>query len=108
MQSSAPRLLDAVGRREDEHRQARGALAPPPEHLEAVQARQAEVDDEQVELLCREHGVGIAAVADLVDGVAGAAPRTSPAISRRIVDVLGPYEAAGRAPAGTLTPRRAW
>jgi hypothetical protein len=56
-------LLDAVGRGEDQHRHAAAAPAQLAQHLEAVHLGQAQVQDQQVELVRRQRGVGLAAAA---------------------------------------------
>jgi hypothetical protein len=78
-------LLDAVGRGEDQHRQAAAAAAQLAQHLEAVHARQPQVQDHQVELVGRQCSVGFGAGADLVDGIARGAQGTQQAIGQDLV-----------------------
>ncbi len=66
-------LLDRVGGGEDQHRQQGRAGAQAAQHFQAGHARQAEVEDEEVELLGGEGGVGVGAVAHAIDRVAGLA-----------------------------------
>ena len=73
---AADALLDRIGRGEDQHGQQRAARAQAPQHVHAGQARQAEVEDQEVELLRGQRGVGVLAVLDAVDRIAGLAQRT--------------------------------
>src|SRR6185295_15649815 len=61
---------------------ARAELA---QHLEAVHLRQPEIEDEEIELVRGERGVGLAAAADLVDGIAGVAERAQEAVGQHLV-----------------------
>jgi hypothetical protein len=88
-------LVHAVGGGQDQHRQGGAARAQLAQHLEAVQARQAEVQDQQVELVRGEGGVGLGAAGDLVDGVAGAAQRAQQAVGQDLV-VFGDEDAHAR------------
>ena len=50
-----------------------------------MQARQAQVEDDQVELVGRQRGVGFAAAAHLVNGIAGRAQRAQQAVGQHLV-----------------------
>ena len=81
-------LLDAVGGGQDQHRNLRVAPAQSPEHFEAGHRRQAEVEDQHVEVLRRQRAVGRLAVADDVDRVAGGAQRPRQPVGKDLV-ILG-------------------
>jgi hypothetical protein len=53
-----------------------------------VQLRQTEVEDQQVELVGTQGGVGLAPAADLIDRIAGVPERTEQAVGQHLV-VLG-------------------
>src|SRR5438093_13361985 len=78
-------LLDAVGRRENQHRQRRAARAQLAQHFEAVQLGQAEVEDQQIELVSRESRIGLAAAAHLVPRIAAVARGRKKATGRNLV-----------------------
>jgi hypothetical protein len=78
-------LVDAVGRGEDQHRQRGAARAQLAQHLESVQARQAEIEDQQVEFVRGEGGVRLGAARDLVDGIARSAERAQQAVREDLV-----------------------
>jgi hypothetical protein len=73
-------LLDRIGRRQDQHRQQRGTRAQAAQHLQPGHFGQAQVQDQQVEFLGRQGGVGLLAVADAIDGVARLAQRAGQSV----------------------------
>jgi len=97
-------LLDAVGGSQDQHRQVRIARAQPPQHFQAGQLGQAEVEDEEVEGLGDEGQVGRHAVAYCIDGVAVVPQRAGEAVGQDVV-VFRDEDAHG--PGSSVLPRRA-
>jgi hypothetical protein len=88
-------LFDAVGGREDQHRQRRAAPAQALEHLQAVHLGQAQVQDQQVELAVgQQRGIGLAAAGHMVHDGARAAQRAQQAIGQHLV-VFGNQYAHG-------------
>jgi hypothetical protein len=96
-------LLDAVGGGEHQHRQRRAARAQPLEHLQAVQFRQSEVEDQQVELVVgHQRGVGFAAAGHVVHRRTGRAQAAQQTVGQNLVvfcnqDAHGEVSCAGRA-----------
>jgi ABC-type molybdate transport system ATPase subunit len=75
-------LFDRIGRRQDQYRQARIARAQAAQHLQAGHLGQAQVQDQQVEILGGQGGIGFHAVLDAIGGIAGMAQeRVSPSAS---------------------------
>jgi len=62
-------FVDAVGRGQDQHGQVRIARAQPPQHFEAGHFRQAQIEDEEIESLHRQRGIGFRARLHMVNGV---------------------------------------
>ncbi len=87
-------VVDAIlgGQHQYRHRQLARAQAL--EHIDAGQARQAEVEDQQVVLLREQGGVGIRAVVDMVHGIAGFAQGGDQALGNDAV-VFGKQDSHG-------------
>ena len=67
-------VFHAIAGGQDDHRHLAVALAQASRHLEAIQARQAEIEDGQVKrLLALEYQVSIQAVSDMIHRIAGLA-----------------------------------
>jgi hypothetical protein len=88
-------VLQSVLRGEDQHRQGRLAPAQALQHLDAVQPRQAEIEDEQVELLGEQRRVGIGAVGDVIDRIARLAQRAHEPVGNDAV-VFGEQDMHGK------------
>ena len=71
------------------------------------QARQAKIEDQQVELVRGEGGVGLGAARDLVDGIARAAQRAQQAVREDLV-VFGDQDAHRLSPGPSAGFRSIW
>ncbi|MCY1545648.1 hypothetical protein D9M68_816000 [compost metagenome] len=79
-------FLDGVGRREDQHRHLRAARAQLAQHLQPVHPGQAQVEDQQVELVVgHQRGVGLGAARHMVDGGARRAQAAQKAVGEHLV-----------------------
>jgi hypothetical protein len=87
-------LLDAVGRGQDQHRYGRAACTQPAQNLQPVQPRQAEVEDQQIELVRCQCRIGLGAAFDPIDRVARIAQRAQQAVGEHVV-VFGDQDAHG-------------
>ena len=63
-------VFGGVPRREDQHRQVRAAVAQASQHLQAIHARQAEIEHHHVKGFAEQGMQGTAAVLQPIDGVA--------------------------------------
>ena len=70
-------IIDAVLRGQHQHGYRRLPAAQATQHLDAGQARQAEVQNQQVVRLPQEGGIGIQAVVDMIHGIAVLAQRSA-------------------------------
>jgi hypothetical protein len=87
-------LLDGVGRRQDQDRQGRASLAQLAQHGQAVQARQAQIEDQQIEGLQLQRGIGAGSIVDDVHGIAFVAQRSGQPVRENAV-VLGNQDTHG-------------
>src|SRR6185369_8292308 len=97
-------LLDAVGRGQDEHRRGAAARAKLLQYLQPVQLGQSEVEDEQVEFLAAERGVGFRAGGDVIDRIAPLAQRAKQSVGQHLV-VFRDQDSHGVSPMAALRRR---
>jgi hypothetical protein len=63
-------FVDAVHGREDQHGQGGVACAQAAQHFQPPHSRQAEIENQEVERLHRQRGIGLASALDVIDGIA--------------------------------------
>ncbi len=62
-------LVDRFARRHDEHGRRVGACAQTPQHLEAIDVGQSDIEQQQVEVMRAQRGVRVLAAARVSDAV---------------------------------------
>ena len=75
-------LFDRIGGGQDQYRQPRIAGAQAAQDVLAGHLRQSEIEDQQVEVLRRQGGIGFDAGFDAIGGIAGMAQGTGQAVGK--------------------------